>query len=272
MIKTDIGKVAARKPREIVRENPPTNASPGFVTPPRQQRVEWHRGSFGPEDCDPLQEEAEAEKSQANALPMSCLPGLPGCIAQNLLPLHRIIPWEKRRCRRHRRWCIAGGDEDQGSDHARHCGDERQPIADGQIEAAHDLASAAAKALFPETWLTDTPEAFIWSAIGLEREAMILQLAHPLLRRGYLMQYCRAGHPLRCPPSATAPSRVRPRTVSTCLAKCPASILDDTRRFARNSRTDFIRTRFPGCSGHGDLSDNDGKQLPSWKEPTTTCG
>ena len=98
----------------------------------RQQRPDWNRASFGPEDCDPLQEEAEAEESQADALPVLRLPGLPGCVAQNLLPLHRIIS-EKRRCRRHGRWCIAGGDENQGSDHARHRRGERQPIAGGQI-------------------------------------------------------------------------------------------------------------------------------------------
>ena len=101
------------------------------------------RASFGPEDCDPLQDEAEAEESQADALPVCRLPGLPGCVAQNLLPLHRIIS-EKRRCRRHGRWCIAGGDEDQGSDHARHRRGERQPIAGGQIESPHDRAPAAA--------------------------------------------------------------------------------------------------------------------------------
>ena len=84
--------------------------------------------SMEAEDCDALQEEADAEESQADAQPVSRLAGQPGCVAQNLLPLHRIILWDKRQW--HRRRCITGGEEDQGAEHTRRRRGERQPIAE----------------------------------------------------------------------------------------------------------------------------------------------
>jgi len=74
------------------------------------------RSSMGAEDCDPLQEETDAEESQADAQPVSRLAGPSGCVAQNLPPLHRIILWEKRQCG-HRRRCITGGEENQDAEH-----------------------------------------------------------------------------------------------------------------------------------------------------------